>query len=272
FQYKNRTDNYWGVGYDNGDRMDKSDTTTAYDRTYFKFKQRVMFNLGSNLFLGPVVDLNISKASNLNQVMMTDEYVLSQGTEFSTMGFGIAFEHDSRDFPSNAYKGWYLGGTIAYYNDWIKSDASYFRTEVTYKQYITIRRKRRVLSWQVRAIMSAGNFIPWADMAKIGGKNDLRGYTLGRYRDKELLTAVVEYRHMFKRKRMGKDGTYNSRWGYVVWVGAGSVAPEIVELKDWLPNGGAGLRFEIRDRMNVRVDAGLGKGEHGFYVTFKEAF
>jgi hypothetical protein len=272
FQYKHRTDNYWGVGYDDGIAIDKSDSTTAYQRTYFKFKQRVMFNLGSSLFLGPVVDFNISKANELNPIMVNDPHVVEQGTDFSSMGFGVAFEHDSRDFPSNAYKGWYLGGTIAYYNDWIESDARYFRTEITYKQYLTIRRKRRVLAWQVKTIMSAGDFIPWADMAMIGGKDDLRGYTLGRFRDKELVTAVMEYRHMFKRKRVNKKGNYNSRWGYVAWIGTGSVAPKIIEMKNWLPNGGAGIRFEVRDRMNIRVDAGIGKKEHGFYVTFKEAF
>ena len=58
----------------------------------------------------------------------------------------------------------------------------------------------------------------------------------------------------------------------MAWVGTGSVAPKIIEMTHWLPNGGAGIRFEIRDRMNIRVDGGFGKGEHGFYVTFKEAF
>ncbi len=272
FQYKDRTDNYWGIGYFNGNDIEKSDTTTAYHRSYFKFKERVMFNLGHNLFLGPVIDLNLSKAADLNPVMDNDPYVNEQGTIFTPMGFGVAFEHDSRDFPSNAYKGWYLGGIVAYYNDWIKSDAQFFRTELTYRQYLTIKRKRRVLAWQVKSILSGGKFIPWSDMAMIGGKDDLRGYTLGRFRDKNLLTAIVEYRHMFKRKRVNKKGTYDSRWGYVVWAGAGSVAPKIIEFKHWLPNAGAGMRFELRDRMNIRVDAGFGKKEHGFYVTFKEAF
>ena len=272
FQFKNRIDNYWGVGYEAGRNIEKSDTTTEYKRKYFKLKERVMFNLGNSLFIGPVIDFNITDANEMNPLMLQDEHVIDQGTQFDPMGFGVAFEHDSRDFPSNAYKGWYLGGTIAWYSDWIKSSARYFRTEITYKHYLTIKRKRRVLAWQVKSIMTTGSFIPWTDMAMIGGKDDLRGYTLGRFRDKELITAVVEFRNMFKRKRLNKKGNYNSRWGYVAWLGTGSVAPRIIELKHWLPNGGVGLRWEVRDRMNIRVDAGIGQGEHGFYVTFKEAF
>ena len=272
FQFKNMPDHYWGVGYDNGIGIDKSDSTTAYTRSYFKIKERVMFNLGGNLFLGPVIDFNFTEAKKMNNFMAQDEYVKEQGTTFIPMGFGVAFEFDSRDFPSNAYTGWYLGGSAIYYNDWIESDAQYLRTEIIYRQYKTIRRKRRVLAWQVKSSYTAGAFVPWTDLSMIGGKDDLRGYTLGRFRDQKLISAVMEYRHMFKRKKLNKKGNYNSRFGYVVWVGGGSVAPKIKELTNWLPNAGTGIRFEVRDRMNIRVDAGFGKGEHGFYITFKEAF
>lgn len=272
FQFKNMPDHYWGVGYNKGVDVNKSDSTTAYTRRYFKLKQKVMFNLGSSFFLGPVIDLNFTEAKEMNDFMTQDEFVASQGNKFIPMGFGVAFEYDSRDFPSNCYKGWYLGGTIVYYNDWMESDAQYLKTEIIYRQYKTIKRRRRVLAWQVKSIHTSGSYVPWTDMSMIGGKDDLRGYTLGRFRDQKLITAIVEYRHMFKRKRLNKKGTYDSRFGYVTWVGTGSVAPKISELIKWLPNAGAGVRFEVHDRMNIRVDAGFGKGEHGFYVTFKEAF
>lgn len=272
FQFKKIPDHYWGVGYDNAISIDKTDTITGYTRNYFKLRERVMFNIGNNLFLGPVVDLNFTEANELNDYMAQDEYVQEQGTKFIPMGFGVAFEFDSRDFPSNAYSGWYLGGSAIYYKDWIESDAQYLRIKIIYRQYKTIRRKRRVLAWQVKSSYTAGANVPWTDMSMIGGKDDLRGYTLGRFRDQKLITAVMEYRHMFMRRKLNKKGNYNSRFGYVAWVGGGSVAPKIKELTSWLPNAGAGVRFEVHDRMNIRVDAGFGKGEHGFYVTFKEAF
>ncbi len=272
FQYKDMPDNYWGVGYSKGISVEKSDSTTAYVRKYFKIRERFMFNLGNSLFLGPVIDVNFTKANEMNDYMAQDEYVKDQGVKFLPMGFGVAFEYDSRDFPSNAYHGWYLGGSAVYYNDWIESDAQYLKTEIIYRQYKTIRRKRRVLAWQVKSIYTEGAFVPWTDLSMIGGKDDLRGYTLGRFRDQKLLTAVIEYRHMFKRKRLNKKGNYNSRFGYVTWVGTGSVGEKTGEMTSWLPNAGLGFRFEVRERMNIRVDAGFGKQEHGFYITFKEAF
>ncbi len=77
---------------------------------------------------------------------------------------------------------------------------------------------------------------------------------------------------MFKRKKLNKKNNYNSRFGYVAWVGAGSVAPSVNKLKDWLPNAGVGLRAELQPRMNIRVDYGWAKGENGVYITFAEVF
>jgi len=272
FQVKDRPDNYWGVGYENGISVDKNDSLTGYHRKYFRFKERVMYNLGNSLFIGPIIDYSYTQADDMNSRMEQDPHVLSQGTEFMPLGLGVAFEHDSRDFPSNAYDGWYLGGNIMFFKDWFRSEAQYFNVEITYMQYKKIMRERSTLAWRLKTIYTSGAFIPWTNMAMIGGKDDLRGYTLGRFRDKQLIDGIVEYRYMFKRKRLNKQGNYNSRWGFVVWVGAGSVAPKIIELSHWLPNGGLGARFEIHDRMNIRVDGGIGKKEHGFYITFKEAF
>jgi hypothetical protein len=109
-------------------------------------------------------------------------------------------------------------------------------------------------------------------MPMLGGPFNMRGYTLGRFRDKNMFSLAAEYRHMFKRKKLNKKGNYNSRFGYAAWVGIGTVTPHLGYLKTWLPNAGLGLRFEIQPRMNVRIDYGFAKGEQGAYVTFSEAF
>jgi hypothetical protein len=106
----------------------------------------------------------------------------------------------------------------------------------------------------------------------LGGLDNMRGYTMGRFRDDNMLFSTVEYRHMFQRKKLNKKNSYNSRFGYVVWLGAGSVAPSFDKFHNWLPNGGIGLRAEMQPRMNIRVDYGFARGEQGFYVTFSEVF
>ncbi|TAJ15343.1 hypothetical protein DMA11_01520 [Marinilabiliaceae bacterium JC017] len=272
FTYRNMPDHYWGVGYSNGVDVVKSDTTTAYTRHHWKFKERVMFSVASGLYIGPVVDFNYTLATGLNERMASDPNVVNEGTEFSNAGIGFFLEYDTRDFPQNAYEGIYLGGNLIYYRDWWVGKTNFQLVEFDYRQYKTLGRKGQTLAWQIRNWFALGDKIPWTDLAMLGGKDNLRGYTLGRFRDQQMVSAMVEYRHMFKRKTLNKKGNYNSRWGYVVWGGTGSVASSIRKMKNWLPNGGLGIRFELQPRMNIRCDYGRGKGEDAFYITFSEAF
>ena len=108
----------------------------------------------------------------------------------------------------------------------------------------------------------------------IGSPFDLRGYYFGRYRDRSSLIGLVEYRHMFMRKHPRKKDpdNYMSRFGVVGWAGSGSVAPGFFEHRDWIPNYGLGIRFEVQPRMNARIDFGWGDDSSLFYINFNEAF
>ncbi|GAL13755.1 outer membrane protein [Vibrio astriarenae] len=55
--------------------------------------------------------------------------------------------------------------------------------------------------------------------------------------------------------------------------GIGSVAPEINQLNDdLLTSVGTGLRFKIKDKVNVRADIGFGNDETAFYFHVNEVF
>ena len=105
--------------------------------------------------------------------------------------------------------------------------------------------------------------IPWDQLSKIGGGDSLRGYTTGRYRDKQMLLTQAEY-------RLDLPG----RHGMVFWAGAGVIADKASELFDQsvLPNYGVGYRFEVKPRVNLRLDMGFGDGDSGFYFNVNEAF
>ena len=127
------------------------------------------------------------------------------------------------------------------------------------------------MTWQVRTVYSTGD-VPWAEFPRIGTPFDLRGYRFGQYRDGTILFGLVEYRHMFLRRNPDKKGSLKSRHGFVTWVGTGSLAQSYAGMKNWLPNVGVGYRFEVQNRMNARLDFGIGTETTGFYVSFNEAF
>ncbi|MBS2212979.1 BamA/TamA family outer membrane protein [Carboxylicivirga mesophila] len=272
FQLRDMPDNYWGVGYDKANSVPKTDTTTAYSRNYWRFYQRFLVRTHEKIFVGLVVDINRTRAMDLNQLMLQDEDVLHDGTDIFNTGVGLEVSYDTRDFVQNAYNGVFISGIFTTYAKFLGGNTNYNIIDLDYRQYRAIQRERRTLAWQVKGRFTFSGNTPWTDKSMLGGLDNMRGYTMGRFRDDNMVFSTLEYRHMFKRKKLNKKGNYNSRFGYVAWVGAGSVAPSVNKLKDWLPNAGLGLRAELQPRMNIRVDYGWAKGENGVYITFAEVF
>ena len=64
------------------------------------------------------------------------------------------------------------------------------------------------------------------------------------------------------------------RHGMVFWGGVGAIADDISEFSSdkLLPNGGVGYRFEVKPRVNLRLDMAWGDGDTGFYFNVNEAF
>ncbi len=264
-------DNYWGVGYDMGKHPSKPDSTTAYHRDWTQVYIKVTRKIVENIYAGILIDFNKTKATEMNEEMEQDPYVLKDGTYIPNRGFGVVFQYDTRDMATNAYKGMFLEFIPSFYGKIFGGQHIYQVISLDYRQYKTIFRPGSTLSWQAK--MRYGiNDVPWPEMSMIGTPFDLRGYRWGRYRDKTMLLGIIEYRYMFMRKRPRKDGNMMSRFGLVTWVGTGTVAPTLREMKHWLPNTGLGIRFEVQKRMNARVDFGIGNDTHAFYVSFNEAF
>ena len=96
----------------------------------------------------------------------------------------------------------------------------------------------------------------------------MRGYYDGRYSDLCAVTLQAEL-----RQRIYK------RLGGVVWGGAGNCfSYDNFAWRNTLPTYGVGLRFELKRRVNIRLDYGFGgkdsRGKliHGAVFSVNEAF
>lgn len=264
-------DHYWGVGYNNGSKVVRSDSTTLYQRGYWRVFQKALFRLRPYFYLGPGIDFNRTKASNLNPRMQNDPDVLRDSTFNRNMGFGLTLAYDSRDFGLNAYRGILVDFTVTNYFKILGGQNKYSTLEFDFRAYLPVWRQRRTLAFQLKMRDAFGD-VPWPELSQVGSPFDLRGYYWGRYRDKFMTFFLAEYRHMFQRARPNKRGSLDSAHGFVLWLGAGTIAPSISYSKRWLPNFGAGYRLEIQPRMNFRFDAGFGTNSFSIYFTFSEAF
>jgi outer membrane protein assembly factor BamA len=143
------------------------------------------------------------------------------------------------------------------------SDFDFNRYILNLRQYLSIT------SNHLLAIQFYGNFVggysPFYELPALGGQNLMRGYFLGRYRDKQYVLAQAEYRTSLLW-----------RIGLVGFAGVGDVTDrlELIQLSELKYSVGAGLRFalDVKEKLNVRIDFGIGKNSSGIYFAIEEAF
>lgn len=271
FYYKDMPDNYWGVGYDAGNRTSAPDSTTEYQREWWSIAGQVVFKVKGKFNLGFVYDINGTAATNINSTMQQDPHINEFGEQIRNLGLGIAVDLDYRDNAQNPYKGYLLNLGLLNYNGMILSNPNdFYKITFDARKYFPLG-NRKTLALQFNTKHTTGD-VPWSEMPQIGTPTDLRGYQWGRFRDKTATFGIAEYRHMFNRRRLNKKGNYNSRFGFAGWLGMGCVSSNYGDMNDWLPNAGVGIRAEVQPRMNIRIDYGFGKDSHAFYFTFSEAF
>lgn len=123
------------------------------------------------------------------------------------------------------------------------------------------------IGMQVYAEIIQGD-APWYQLAQAGGRNLLRGYYMGRYRDRNMAVTQGEWRQDLW-----------GRWGWVLFGGSGQVGRELRDLtnRDFLNSAGAGIRYRLADqqRVNVRLDFGWTREQGTLpstYLYILEAF
>lgn len=106
---------------------------------------------------------------------------------------------------------------------------------------------------------------PFDDLPMLGTKSWMRGYALGRYRDRSLAALQMEGRLRLTRRLAG-----------AAWIGGGGVAPTFDRLRSdqLLPSIGVGGRWGLfsNSRAQLRADLAFGRDGKAIYLNLNEAF
>lgn len=246
---------FWGMGYDMGDN---DDNESDMKRWQVHVKGSFLWNLGSNLFLGPSLAYDYIIGKHIER----PELLAGMDRHTDNYGVGFTFMFDNRDNLTYPHRGYYVNLTQMFRPRFMGNDYAFSTTELQLNAYQQPWRGA-VLAEDLRSTLNFGN-PSWGMMAQTGGSNALRGYYEGRYRDKHMIEATVELRqHVWKRNSL------------TAWVGAGTVFPKFSQMRSRhiLPNCGVGYRWEFKKNVNVRLDYGFGKGgQRGFLFNINEAF
>lgn len=268
----------WGIGYSAGDEKFWHEGKLVSNggkltRLAAQFNTDFLYRLSDAVYIGPSVDLNYTYALKTTNKALIDEQGNSIGeiTPFRdfygnnleksvfTFGFGGTFNLDTRDNPLNAYRGVFLKLQQLYYPA-NTAGGSYGVTDFTFSHYIPTW-KGCIMAYEAHARLAYGDVL-WTKMSQLGGSYRMRGYYQGQYRDKNILEGQLELRqHVWKR------------FGIVGWVGTGNVwGQEKFRGDHFLLNYGGGIRWEFKQRINLRIDCGKTKDDWNICFNINEAF
>lgn len=252
----------WGVGYAAG----RDNRPSNYTEKQYKVHVNYMYQVLPHTYVGAKLNFEHTAGRKFDTESAAYRSMLDRMPglhhRYTATGLGVLVEYDSRDFIPNPYRGVYL----SLHETWFPRalgdcGKGLLRTTVTVDGY------QQVWNGGILAADLYGEFnssgTPWPMLARPGGMWRLRGYYQGRYVDNNMITFQVELRQRIWR-----------RIGCTVWGGAGNVFPRFDRF-DWgqtLPNYGIGFRWELKKRVNVRLDYGFGRKTGGFLMNLNEAF
>ena len=251
---------YHGIGAESSSKH-----IARIDGNFTYFKERFLREVFPNFYTGIEFDLQImNKVSYKNSASNFLKPTGGNGSTNVGLGWGIIYNNIHNVL--NPRNGIFSELAFLNYRSEIGSDYNLTTFLSDNRFYIPIR-NNNVLAFQLQGQFTTGN-PPFNLLSLMGGESLMRGYYLGRYRDKHLLAGQVEYRML--------PFSFSKRWGASLFFAAGEVFNSNNNFKfiNLLPTGGAGLRFLLFPEKDIytRIDYALTKEGSGFYFFIGEAF
>ena len=249
----------FGVGFVNGNAGLKLPLKQAGQLFFIEGLR----NIGWKFFVGPRF-VNGNSFITLNST--TGDFALvppDTGLTTNLRAVGIGVVRDSRINRFYPTQGMFLQFTGDFFSQGLGSKYSFQSYKVTFNKYQGFG-SRQVLAYNL-FLCGTGGEPPFYGNCVYGMNNELRGYQAGRYLDRYMFATQLEYRVVLRW-----------RLGVVAFGGLGSVAPGADKFRtdQFLPGGGAGIRFLMSKKyhVNLRTDFAWGKDTFTWSVGVGEAF
>ncbi len=259
FVFQRYPDYFFGIGNNTS-----SEDRERFSADYIMAKNRILRKVGKGFFIG--TQYRFERVSRMqvesNSIFIRDSILGFEGYQAS--GSGISLVYDTRDNILYPFKGFYITLSHHSYSRWMRSDYPFTNLNFDARYYWNVKRSH-ILAWNYFMSFNIGE-APFRMLPMLGGPNLMRGYFMGRYRERFMIAGQAEYRFPIWWRFMG-----------AAFVGAGDV---FYNAKDFTRqklkvSGGLGLRLTLdaKERFNLRFDAAFGRiNARGFYLSLTEAF
>lgn len=257
FSFKEWPTSFYGIG-NNSSR----DNQEKFSETLYEASVEGTTHIGSDFYAGVGYSFRYSDIDPQDETGILASGQLA-GTGTTTVSSAeLLLRRDSRDNQFYPSKGSYHTLELASSSKLLGSDFSFTRVTLDMRKYFPFKNSQ-VLAIQGIVSFSTGE-VPFRVLPGIGDR--LRGYSSVRYIDRHLAALQMEYR----------VAPLIGRLGFVAFAGAGDVFHSV---SDWQPDrikysAGIGIRylFNRSEKINIRLDYGIGKDSSGDYIDLNEAF
>ncbi len=252
-------DNFWGLG-----QYSKNEDVERYVFEQLVINPHIKRKFFRHNFFGVLADYqNIFKIQYIEGGLM-DSLSFYGKTNYNITGLGLTASYDTRNSAFWPTKGLFLQTQFTTYNKELASTYSFNKWTAEVRLFKKVF-KKQIIACQLYNYFTFGE-TPYRSMAALGGAGNLRGFYQGRFRDKSMYSAIVEYRaHIYWKISA------------CVFGGVGDVynQPKNINISSMKGSFGGGLRLTIleKDQLNLRFDYGYSDSyNHGFYFTVGECF
>jgi hypothetical protein len=251
---------FFGVGGDAGQTNDPVPIT----QTPILFQGQATLRIVPNLFVGGRLRLLDMSTVVRNDAILPPGLDLEDiEEERRIVAIGPVFNLDLTDGGLNPRSGTTVNGQWLFAIPGLGSDNAYSKANFTVNHYVDVN-EQTVVAFR-GSLCAASRDAPFFDLCLFGSSSNLRGYANGQYRDRASWAVQTEW-----RRHLG------GRFGMVAFAGIGGVAPAIVSIGNstLLPAAGGGIRYEVSSeyRVNVRLDAAVGRDSSAIHLSLGEAF
>jgi outer membrane protein assembly factor BamA len=254
----NYPDRFFGIGNDTS-----TDDEETYTHRYVLLRAVFSKRLLPAFMIGAQYEFEYSTNVDLKPGGLLSSGAITGSDGGNDSGIGVRALLNKRDAVYFPTRGYTFQTSLMFFNRVLRSDYRFTRYTLDVRGYLPLW-FGSVLGAQLFMNFTDG-MAPFHQLSLLGGKDMMRGYYLGRYRDNHMVLAQFEWRQPLFR-----------RFGVVGFAGVGDVAPDIAgfRLREFKYSLGGGIRYQVdpRNKINIRLDVGFGRKSRGIYFALFEAF
>lgn len=256
--YSYYPDNFWGLG----NHTLHTDEEGFSQKQYF-INPQFLKRIHGSLYLGVTYEFQHTGPVDYTPGGLFDQEKIAGRYGGNTSGIGPILSWDTRNNAYSPDHGFFAEMQYVSFARFMGSNFDFRVFNIDLRKFFYIS-PVSVFAVQGLAGFTDGN-TPFRKLEELGGADMMRGLYGGRFTDKCLMAYQAEYRRFLFW-----------RFGIVAFASTGEVAPTVgrFELDGLHYAYGGGARFALskEEKLNLRIDYGVGKHSNAFTVQLREAF